>query len=58
MIESIVEDFEDDPLKDTALNLLQTLQTKIEQTDREIDNMVYKLYGLSDDEVAVVEDKK
>jgi len=31
------------------------LQFQRETTDREIDIMVYELYGLSDDEVAVVE---
>jgi len=34
---------------------LTTLQTQIDNTDKEIDKMVYELYGLSDDEVAVVE---
>jgi type I restriction-modification system DNA methylase subunit len=34
---------------------LTTLQTQIDNTDKEIDTMVYELYGLSDDEVAVVE---
>ncbi len=31
------------------------LQAKIDSTDREIDMMIYELYGLSDDEVALVE---
>jgi len=31
------------------------LQTQIDNTDKEIDTMVYELYGLSDDEIAVVE---
>jgi len=34
---------------------LLELQSKIDTTDKEIDVMVYSLYGLSDDEVAVVE---
>jgi hypothetical protein len=34
---------------------LTTLQTQIDNTDKEIDAMVYELYGLSEDEVAVVE---
>jgi hypothetical protein len=34
---------------------LTTLQTQIDNTDKEIDKMVYELYGLTDDEVAVVE---
>lgn len=32
----------------------QTLQTQIDQTDREIDQMVYALYGLNDEETAIV----
>ncbi len=31
------------------------LKAQIDTTDREIDKMVYELYGLSEDEVAVVE---
>jgi len=31
------------------------LKNQIEITDKEIDNMVYKLYGLSDDEIRMVE---
>ena len=34
---------------------LTTLQTQIDHTDREIDTMVYALYGLSEEEIAVVE---
>ena len=34
---------------------LTTLQTQIDNTDNQIDAMVYELYGLSEDEVAVVE---
>ena len=34
---------------------LTDLQTQIDNTDKEIDAMVYALYGLSEDEVAVVE---
>ena len=34
---------------------LLDLQSQIDETDREIDRMVYELYGLSEDEVAVVE---
>jgi hypothetical protein len=33
----------------------QALQTQITQTDREIDAMVYELYGLTDDEITIVE---
>ena len=30
-------------------------EMRIEATDREIDALVYRLYGLSEDEVAIVE---
>ncbi|WP_299097938.1 N-6 DNA methylase [uncultured Winogradskyella sp.] len=33
----------------------QALQTQINQTDKEIDQMVYELYGLTEDEIAIVE---
>ncbi len=33
----------------------QTLKTEIDKTDAEIDAMVYKLYGLSEEEIAIVE---
>ncbi|PQB08957.1 restriction endonuclease subunit M [Polaribacter filamentus] len=33
----------------------QTLQTQITQTDKEIDAMVYELYGLTADEIKIVE---
>ena len=32
------------------------LQRQIEATDREIDRLVYELYGLSDKEIAIVEE--
>ena len=31
------------------------LERQIESTDREIDRLVYELYGLTDEEIAVVE---
>ena len=31
-------------------------QRQIEATDREIDRRVYELYGLSDEEIAIVEE--
>ena len=34
-----------------------SIKTEIENTDKEIDQMVYELYGLSEDEVKVVEGK-
>ncbi len=33
----------------------QALQAQIDRTDKEIDRMVYALYGLSEEEVGVVE---
>ncbi|WP_426431415.1 Eco57I restriction-modification methylase domain-containing protein [Winogradskyella sp. HB-48] len=33
----------------------QELQNQITQTEKEIDQMVYKLYGLTDEEIAIVE---
>ena len=36
-------------------NELTDLQTQIDNTDKEIDVMVYELYGLSQEEIAVVE---
>jgi hypothetical protein len=33
----------------------QTLKTQITQTDKEIDAMVYELYGLTEDEIKIVE---
>ncbi|WP_336067403.1 Eco57I restriction-modification methylase domain-containing protein [Mesoflavibacter sp. CH_XMU1404-2] len=33
----------------------QALQTQINQTDKEIDAMVYQLYGLTDEEIQIVE---
>ena len=34
---------------------LLELQSQINTTDREIDTMVYQLYGLSEDEIGIVE---
>ncbi len=33
-----------------------TLQKEIDQVDREIDQMVYQLYGLTDQEIKIVEE--
>jgi type I restriction-modification system DNA methylase subunit len=33
----------------------QTIQTEIEKTDKEIDKMVYELYGLTEEEIKIVE---
>ena len=35
--------------------MVTVLQRQIEATDREIDRLVYELYGLTDEEIAVVE---
>jgi len=34
----------------------QTLKAEIDKTDAEIDAMVYKLYGLSEEEIKIVEE--
>jgi hypothetical protein len=34
------------------------LQCQIETTDHEIDRLVYELYGLTADEIKIVEEKK
>jgi hypothetical protein len=34
------------------------LQNKISKTDAEIDKMVYELYGLSDEEIKIIEEIK
>ncbi|MEX2410024.1 MAG: hypothetical protein WD607_01410, partial [Candidatus Paceibacterota bacterium] len=36
-------------------SMADTIKTQIAQTDAEIDQMVYELYGLSEEEVRVVE---
>jgi len=33
----------------------QSLKTEIEKTDKEIDQMVYELYGLSEEEISIIE---
>jgi hypothetical protein len=37
------------------MNTLGPLKTRIEMTDKLIDQIVYKLYGLTDEEIAIVE---
>jgi len=34
---------------------INTLQTEIDKTDQEIDQMVYELYGLTEEEIEIVE---
>ena len=36
----------------------ERLQREIDATDREIDALVYALYGLTDEEIRIVEGKK
>ena len=38
-----------------SVNKINPLLQEIRETDNEIDNMVYDLYGLSDEEVKIVE---
>ncbi|WP_286478519.1 Eco57I restriction-modification methylase domain-containing protein [Methanobacterium sp. CWC-01] len=39
-----------------SLSAIVPLQQRIQSTDDEIDRMVYELYGLSDDEIKIIED--
>jgi len=52
---SLVEQDEWEEYFEAYQKELLELQSQIESTDREIDKMVYELYGLSDEEIAVVE---
>jgi cell division protein FtsL len=36
---------------------IDTFQRQIDATDREIDTLVYELYGLTEEEIAIVEGK-
>lgn len=36
-------------------NKVQTLKSQIETTEKTIDKMVYELYGLSEEEIGIVE---
>jgi hypothetical protein len=45
-------------LSGTKVAKAQALQAKINRSDTEIDSMVYALYGLSKEEVAVVEGRE
>ncbi len=42
----------------TAKVKANTIQQVIEQTDKEIDKMVYELYGLNKDEIEIVKGNK
>ena len=39
-----------------SLGIIKPLQQEIEKTDNEIDQMVYELYGLSEDEIKIIKD--
>lgn len=41
-----------------SISVLQPLKTKIKATDNLIDQIVYKLYGLTEEEIEIVEGKK
>ena len=43
------------PFAETA-HQKTVLQRQIEATDRQIDQLVYELYGLSEEEIAIVEE--
>jgi ClpP class serine protease len=43
------------PLFENDKKEVLELQEQINQTDKEIDSMVYELYGLSDEEIKIVE---
>jgi hypothetical protein len=45
------------PIRNTPCNERDELLREIEHTDREIDNLVYDLYGLTDDEKKIVEER-
>ena len=36
--------------------LVETLDRQIDTTDKQIDKLVYDLYGLTEEEIAIVED--
>ena len=44
------------PIRNTSCNERDELTREIERTDRKIDNLVYDLYGLTEEEREIVED--
>ena len=40
---------------ETKKSRINQIQSEIEKTDREIDQMIYELYGLTDEEIKTVE---
>ena len=47
---SLKEEFE------KSVSKIRPLLQEIEETDNEIDQMVYELYGLTEDEIRIIED--
>ncbi|HXX80432.1 MAG TPA: hypothetical protein VEI46_02730 [Thermodesulfovibrionales bacterium] len=41
-----------------SVSVLEPLKTKIQETDNLIDQIVYKVYGLTDEEIEIAEGKK
>jgi hypothetical protein len=52
---SLSEEAEWEEYFDEQKEKAQTLKSEIEKTDREIDRMVYELYGLTEEEIKIVE---
>lgn len=45
------------PIRNTPCNERDELMREIERTDRHIDNLVYDLYGLTEEERKIVEEE-
>ena len=43
-------------MREAGGGIKTALQRQIDATDRQIDNLVYELYGLTDDEIKIVEE--
>jgi hypothetical protein len=54
----IIIKLKDKEKKETTSHGKETLLRQIEATDKQIDQLVYKLYGLSEEEIGVVEGEK
>ena len=52
---SLSEEAEWEDYFETEKAKAQTIQSEIDKTDKEIDQMVYALYGLTEEEIAIVE---
>ena len=53
---SLSEEAEWEDYFETESKKAQDLKAQIDKTDKEIDQMVYKLYGLSEEEISIVEE--